>query len=403
MTIAYIGNRMKSSIMATTLAGVSLVLLAAANTANAEITLLKNNNGTEYLNHLELKVGGSVRIAASHKNGADSGNFGHRGADDGTRFRFGAAYHLPDDWKLLGYYEVGNDTFNDVGWGRHVKDGSDTTIRRQLYFGFSHPTYGTLTYGKQRSVWFTTVGKTTDVWVADKKGQPAGNDMNVNANYDLGERSGRLLNYEKTLGPVDLYGEVIFPSNSYWKNDTDAHNHLVYRRNMGGALGYIYHITPDLDWGGSYTYMKGKVHQRHSDESGTDFNQQLLGTSLAWTPGNWHIAAMLGYYKDYTPLTADGRVPANAADFFHSSARSAEGFVGYTFPVATDVLTGLQPYYAISATRWSHYDQTFNYLGLKADLRYGFNLRFEHQFTNTSSTEPGANADINKVRLTLDF
>jgi len=380
------------------LTGLASLGLLYAGAAHAEITLLPKNNGTPYLNNLQLQAGGSVRWGASNAmGGSDDGSFNHRLADDGTRFRFKATYFLPDQWQLLAYYEVGNNSFNDLGMSHHVKDGANITDRRQLYFGVSNPEFGTLTYGKQQSVWYQTVGATLDDWVQDKKGQPAGSELGTNPNYDLGERSDGLLNYTYDFGRFKLLTELIVPQRSLYKGG------YVYRRNMGGAVGGQYKITNNLTWGASYTYMKAKVHKFNTpNPDQTNYNQQLLGTSMTWTPGNWHFAGLVGYYRDYTPVTVDGS-PVDAGNYFHKNARSAELFASYTFPVAGGVLTGIQPYYALSLNRWHNYDQTYNYLGVIAKFRYGFSIWLEHQFTNTSSTKPNANADISKIRLRYDF
>ncbi|WP_435637183.1 porin [Carnimonas bestiolae] len=368
--------------------GCALLGLCYAGVAQAEIPLLQRGNNTPYLNNLSLEVGGSVRGAYSNEMGSqDDSSRNHRGVDDGTRFRFRADYYFNDDWRLLAYYEVGTDVAHWFGDNRHVNGKG--TDRRQLYGGVASKTYGKLTYGKQESVYYQTISKPLDYWVQDKKGQPAGG-FGFNPNYDNGERSDGLINYENTFGDFKLLGEVMIPTRDVWDGS------FIYRRGGGAGLAGQYSVNDDLTLGAAYTYQDVKIH-RDGESNQKDFDQHMVGASVGWTPGQWHLAASVGYYKDYVPNNVDPDI--DPSNYFVGNARSWEGFVGYTFDLPADWVSKIQPYAAHSSTRWSNFDQTYNYLGVVTRFPYRFSLWIERQFSNTSDNQP----DVNKVRLRYDF
>ncbi|MGJ8514538.1 porin [Carnimonas bestiolae] len=384
-------KKFKASAVSATLISTAL----CAPMAKAELTLLPRDNGTRFLNHLEVTAGGSVRVGFSNQMGSiDDGARAHRGTDDGSRFHFNINYYLPNDWQLLGRYEVGTDVLHDLGWHHHTaKPGGDSTTRRKLYVGVAHPTYGTFTFGKQDSVFYTVVGKPTDTWVMDMKGQGPANG--ISGDYDGSYRARDIFMYTNTFGPVQLYASANFADSDYYKGD------FTYRRKGGAALGANYTIEPDLKWGAAYSYNKADLRKDGNPEKST-WDQQSLGTAVTWTPGNWYVAGMIGYYKDFIPAGRDGQVSTadlNPNQYFRGNAHGWEGYAGYTFPVAGGWVTGIQPYVAESAIRFQRYSETLNYIGMNVAFAYGFSVSFEHQFSNTSDHQP----DVSKARLRYDF
>ncbi|WP_025732626.1 porin [Carnimonas nigrificans] len=380
----------RASAVSATLLGTVL----CAPIANAEITLLERDNGTHLLNDLEVSVGGSARVGFSNKMGSiDDGARSHRGTDDGSRLRVNVNYYLPDDWHLLGRYEMGTDIFNDVGWKHHQTPGKDNTTRRKLYFGVANPTYGTFTFGKQDSVFYNVVGKPTDKWVMDMKGQGPANG--ISGDYDGSYRARDIFMYTNTFGPVQIYTSGNLADSDYHKGN------FTYRRKGGGALGAIYAIEPDLKVGTAYSYNKADLRKDGNPEKST-WDQQSLGTSISWAPGNWYLAGMIGYYKDFIPADRAGGISSaalNPDQYFRGNAHGWEGYAGYTIPVAGGWVTGIQPYIAESALRFQHYSETLNYVGMNIAFAYGFSISLEHQFSNTSDHQP----DISKARLRYDF
>ncbi|ANF57430.1 porin [Halotalea alkalilenta] len=379
--------KINQGVLAVTAAG---ALLYAAS-ASAEITLLERDNGSPVLNNLKLQVGGSIRSQYRNKmGGSDDGSYMHRGYDGGTRLRITAEYFLSDDLRLLGYYEPGVDIFNTLDWNRHYDHDRDNTTRRQLYVGVASNTYGTLTYGKQNSVFYSVIGEKTDVWDNDMHGQGPGNG--VNGDYDGSYRARDLIKYVKDIGPVKLTLGWTLPTNDYYLGGDEA-NLLRYKRKSGGAIGADYRVTPDLTLSAAYSYTRAEIRQGSGDPTGYD--QQMSGTAVQWKPDNWTLSAMVGVYEDFVPLH-DNRVPT---DYFEGTAQGWEYFAGYKFPLDMPLLKSTQPYVAGDGMRWDNYQTNHQYVGLATQLAYGFRVDLERTFTNTSDNQP----DENWVRLRYDF
>lgn len=363
--------------------------------AHAEITVLDRDNDVPLLSDLEVKVGGSIRVAESNQMGhEDDGARLHRGVDDGTRFRFTTRYYLPDEWSLLGYYEVGTDMFHTLGWKRHeAKPGSDFTNRRMLYVGVSQKQLGTFTFGKQNSVFYQTVGAATDVWVQDMKGQGPGNG--INGDYDGSYRARDIFLYTNSFGPLKVFASGNFADSDFHSGD------FIYRRKGGGAIGATYNFAPDFKLGVAYSYNNASLRQ-HGMPGSSHWNQRMLGTAITYTPGNWYIAGMAGVYKNFIPVDKGsiGSKTLSRSNYFEGSAHSWEGYIGYTVNFSNAwIIESTQPYIAESAFRWNKFSETYNYIGLATRLRYGFGVYIEHQFSNTSDKQP----DTTKIRLRYDF
>lgn len=162
------------------------LLLSQAGVVRAEVTLLSPaETPRTALDRVEVKVGGSIRSQYFNEmGGSDDGSYKHRGYDGGTRFRLHVNYHVSDDLTLLSYGELGVDMAKVMGWHDHYDQEStdSATNRRQVYFGFESDRYGRLTAGKQNSVYYDTVGVSTDVWDYNQFAQAPG--VGVNGSYD---------------------------------------------------------------------------------------------------------------------------------------------------------------------------------------------------------------------------
>jgi predicted porin len=377
----------KNTALAVTLGCISFSSLA-------EITLLKQDpKANDPLGRLQFQVGGSIRPQFINEAGhSDQGSYKRNGYDGGTRFRFSADYYLFDDVSLIGYYELGVNTPRVFDWDNHYKDGDKHTDRRMLFGGLKSKTWGTLTYGKQRSIYYSVIGAKTDIWDFDMQGQAPGNGFN--GNYDGSYRSYNLLHYKNTFGPVDLYLGGIMRDDSH----PAGGNGLRYQRKGGAALGVDYHINQDLTWGTAYSYIKQSIMAPNGIDSGTsNTGQQLLGTGLSWKPGNWTLAAGGGWYRNFLMTTQKDR-----HDYFAGNAYGGEYYVGYTLPVKQYLVKNITPYYAGDRLKFNtdrDYQQHHNTLGISTMFDYGFQIDVEHVFTNSTDGK----SDLNLVRLRYDF
>ncbi|MDR3433565.1 MAG: porin [Rouxiella aceris] len=369
-----------------------LLLGGASFAAQAEITLIKQDpQPYDLLSRLDFKVGGSIRPQFQNSMGnSDKGSFKNNGYDGGTRFRFTADYFLFDDVHWISYYELGVNIPAVFSWDQHYQKGVHDTTRRQLYTGFKSNTYGTLTFGQQNSIYYDVVGAKTDVWDDDMLAQAPGNG--INGDYDGSYRSRKMLKYKYAAGPVDLYAAYLFADDDLLVNG----NNIAYRRNGGGSVGANWHITKDLAWGTAYNFTNADVKNR-TTEGSKDYDQSILGTALAWTPGNWSFSAGGGWYHDFlmTKLT-------NEQKYFAGNAYGVEYLAGYTFPINSYAVQSIKPYVMgdhLEYVSGRNYQRTDNGVGVSVKLNYGFQVDFEHVITNSTDDI----SDLNLVRLYYNF
>ncbi len=372
------------------LSAVAALMAILPFASQAEITLLKQDpQAGDPLSRLNFTFGGSIRAQVNHQTGVDDKSYKRDGFDGGTRFRFGADYYLFDDVSWISYYELGVNIPAVFSWDRHYADGANNTTRRQLYTGLKSKTWGQLTFGQQNSVYYDTVGAKTDIWDYDMIGQAPGNG--INGDYDGSYRSRKQLKYKNTFGDLDLYASYLFDDNEFLPG-----NGLRYKRKGGGSLGVDYHITDDLSWGTAWNYTRAAMRNPNNGDSG-DYDQNIYGTALSWTPGNWTLSAGGGWYQNF--MTTKRK---DVHDYFAGDAWGVEYFAGYKIPVAQYGLKAVQAYVMgdrIEYATGRDYQRIDNGLGVTLFLDYGFRVDYEHVFTSSTDNL----GDMNLVRLRYDF
>lgn len=370
----------------------AVVLAAMAVPAHAEITLLKQDpTAGDPLSRLNFTVGGSIRPQFNNMTGdGDKGSYKRNGFDGGTRFRFAADYYLFDDVSWISYYELGVNIPAVFNWDDHYAKGANNTNRRMLYTGLKSDTWGTLTYGKQNSIYYDVVGAKTDIWDYDMLAQAPGNG--ISGDYDGSYRSRGMLKYKKAVGNVDLYGAWLFDDDEYLPG-----NGLRYKRKGGGSLGVDYHITKDLTWGTAWNMTRAEMRDPSNGDSKTQ-NQNILGTALSWKPDNWTFSFGGGWYQNFLVSKK-----STVNDYFAGDAWGIEYFAGYKFPIGQYGLQSVQPYFMGDRLEYvndRNYQRIDNGLGVSFQLDYGFRVDYEHVFTSSTDKTLG---DMNLVRLRYDF
>ncbi|KEA52136.1 membrane protein [Mangrovibacter sp. MFB070] len=370
----------------------AVVLAAMAVPAHAEITLLKQDpTAGDPLSRLNFTVGGSIRPQFNNMTGdGDKGSYKRNGFDGGTRFRFAADYYLFDDVSWISYYELGVNIPAVFNWDDHYAKGANNTNRRMLYTGLKSDTWGTLTYGKQNSIYYDVVGAKTDIWDYDMLAQAPGNG--ISGDYDGSYRSRGMLKYKKAVGNVDLYGAWLFDDDEYLPG-----NGLRYKRKGGGSLGVDYHITKDLTWGTAWNMTRAEMRDPSNGDSKTQ-NQNILGTALSWKPDNWTFSFGGGWYQNFLVSKK-----STVNDYFAGDAWGIEYFAGYKFPIGQYGLQSVQPYFMGDRLEYvndRNYQRIDNGLGVSFQLDYGFRVDYEHVFTSSTDKTLG---DMNVVRLRYDF
>ncbi|PWW08183.1 porin [Mangrovibacter plantisponsor] len=370
----------------------AVVLAAMAVPAHAEITLLKQDpTAGDPLSRLNFTVGGSIRPQFNNMTGdGDKGSYKRNGFDGGTRFRFASDYYLFDDVSWISYYELGVDIPAVFNWDDHYAKGANHTNRRMLYTGLKSDTWGTLTYGKQNSIYYDVVGAKTDIWDYDMLAQAPGNG--IKGDYDGSYRSRGMLKYKNTFGDVDVYGAWLFNDDEFLPG-----NGLRYKRKGGGSLGVDYHITKDLTWGTAWNLTRAEMRDPSNGDSKTQ-NQNILGTALSWKPDNWTFSFGGGWYQNFLVSKKN-----TVNDYFAGDAWGIEYFAGYKFPIGQYGLQSVQPYFMGDRLEYvndRNYQRIDNGLGVSFQLDYGFRVDYEHVFTSSTDKTLG---DMNLVRLRYDF
>ncbi len=374
-----------------TLSAVAALLVAAPLASQAEITLLKQDpQAGDPLSRLDFKVGGSIRPQFQHQAGVNDKSYKRNGYDGGSRFRFSADYYLFDDISWVSYYELGVNFPAWWGWDNHYADGQNNTTRRQLYTGLKSKTWGQLTFGQQNSVYYDVVGAKTDIWDYDMLAQAPGNG--INGDYDGSYRSRKMLKYKNTFGDVDVYASYLFEDNNYLPG-----NGLRYKRKGGGSLGVNYHITQDLAWGTAWNYTRADIHRPSTGES-KDYDQNIYGTALSWTPDNWTLSAGAGWYQNFSPTKKN-----TVNHYFADDAWGVEYFAGYKFPIGQYAVKSIQPYFMgdrLEFVNGRNYKRIDNGVGISTKLDYGFQVDYEYVITSSTDKSLG---NMNLVRLRYDF
>lgn len=370
---------------------IGAVLAMTSFASHAEITLLKQDpQAGDPLSRLNLTVGGSIRPQFQNITGNDGANaYKRNGFDGGTRFRFASDYYLFDDISWINYYELGVNIPAVFNWDDHYATGAHDTTRRMLYTGLKSKTWGTLTYGQQNSIYYDVVGAKTDIWDYDMLAQAPGNG--VNGDYDGSYRSRNMLKYKKSVGDADIYASYLFED-----SELVASNNMRYKRKGGGSLGLDYHLTTNLTWGAAWNYTRADVRNAVSNGTKT-YDQNILGTALSWTPGNWTFSAGGGWYQNFL-LTKK----SVANDYFAGDAWGVEYFAGYKIPVNQFAVKSIQPYVMGDRLEYvndRNYQRIDNGVGVSFQLDYGFRVDYEHVFTSSTDNL----GDMNLVRLRYDF
>ncbi len=384
--------KIKTTALATAI-GAAVALTSFAS--QAEITLLKQDpQAGDPLSRLNFTVGGSIRPQFNDAmGGSDKTKNAYRrnGYDGGTRFRFAADYYLFDDISWVSYYELGVDIPALFDWDNHHADGAHNTTRRMLYTGLKSDTWGTMTFGKQNSVYYDVVGAKTDIWDYDMRAQAPGNG--INGDYDGSYRARNMLKYKKTVGDADIYAAYLFDDSEYLPG-----NGVSYKRQGGGSLGLDYRLTDTLTWGAAWNYTRADMRQRFTTDS-KSYDQNIYGTALSWKPDNWTFSFGGGWYQNYLRTATK----TDVHNFFAGDAWGIEYFAGYKIPVGQYAIKYVQPYVMgdrLQYTTGRNYQLIDNGVGVTLQLDYGFRVDYEHVFT--SSTDK-TQSDMNIVRLRYDF
>ena len=246
---------MSHRLAAASAALLSCAIVGWAAPTSAEITVEHGEASGDWLNRIDLQVGGSIRPQYVNRMGSiDDGSYRHKD----TRFRFQGLYKLTPHTDLKTYYELGMDIFHVLNIDSHYRGDQRRISTRQRFISVDNDSWGALSIGKQNSIYYDTIGVKTDVWDHDMLGQGPSNGINGDA--DDSYRGRHLVNYVKNLGKLDLYVSWILPSDTI-QIPSDGPD---YRRGHGGALAMNYHLTDDVEVSLAYSYNNADLDNNDS-------------------------------------------------------------------------------------------------------------------------------------------
>ena len=240
----------------------------------------------------ELIIKGRIAYQYDLHDGGSDHNTHH---DGGSRTALQYTHHFNEDFAVLGKTEWGYDPFSEHGSNkRHHRLNY---VKRLQFAGFTYKNYGTLTFGKQDSVYGMVTDATDNYWIF------GGAANGKTSHLDGSSRPDDSLKYTNAIGDLTI-------GLMYGGNDHDD-NGLGLTRRYFNQAAVNWQVAPNVTVGTAFN------HAQMKHEGGRDYNveQYVLGTT--WTPGNWTIGAIVGQYYN-------GQNGSN-------STRGYETFTQYTF------------------------------------------------------------------------
>ena len=260
-----------STLKKTTLFALSATALAATAHASAFTAFQSSGPQSD-----TLLVSGRVAYEYDwHKGGTHVNDHN----DGGSRTNLSYTHAFSDSASALAVTEWGYDPF--------FRNGPDrrhhwlNTEKRLQFVGGSYKGVGTLTYGKQDSVYTMITDATDQFWIfgggADGK---YGDDSHLVGT----DRPNRSVKYKNAFGDVTV-GAM------YGANDHDDASKGLTRHYFGqGAVNW--QVTPNVTLGTAYN------HTGMAKQGDKDFDIEQWVTGATWTPGNWTLGVLAGQYHN---------------------------------------------------------------------------------------------------------
>ncbi|WP_111745985.1 porin [Salinisphaera orenii] len=204
----------------------------------------------------------------------------------GSRIRLGWEHNLFDGWTAIAMSSWGFDPL--------FKDGQDHHYRRQEYVALTNPRYGTLTLGKQYSIFYEMAGIFTDYyWATGAAAQGSFNGTGDTSFEGMG-RPSRSLSYRNRIGDWS-FGLMYQTDDDVQFNEADQEPLNGAKRDSTIQTAIQWHASDDLTFAGVYSHSDIKRSKGGSSYH-NDIDAGLLG--LQWSPGNWYFGATAGQYNN---------------------------------------------------------------------------------------------------------
>lgn len=271
---------------------IGAVALVSAAQANAAFTAFKSSGPQSD----ELIVKGRVAYQYDWNQGGKNHD-DHE--DGGTRTAIKYIHHFNEDFSILGSTEWGYDPFFRTSTNK--RSNKLSYYKRHQYAGASYKGLGTLTYGKQSSVYSMITDATDQYWIFGA----AANGKLGNKHLVGADRPDDSLKYTNAFGDVTV--GLMYGGN---RHEYDSSSQRLTRRHFHQAA-VNWRVAPNITVGTAYN------HASMDHAGGKDFNTEQWIAGATWTPGNWMIGVLAGQYH-------------NELDTYKQS-RGYETFTQYTF------------------------------------------------------------------------
>ncbi|WP_427978564.1 porin [Agarivorans sp.] len=307
-----------------------------------------------------FSVGGRIHLMVESAN--NDGERDLRSEDNSSRINLNFSRVLTEDLVARATLEYG--LVNSNG-------NSDSPFFNRLGFvAFDHADYGSFSYGKQWSTYYTVTGVTDVFWAY------GGSAMGV---YDNGDKVGTArandaLQYNGSFNNVNISAQYQFA-------DEDEGRDYSY----SGALSYDFDFG--LNIGATYHQMKRTEDEKLAVEN--DGDAKLTALAASYVQGPIYTAVTYGEFKN--------QVQFDGATGVSDKAIGHEGIFAYTLDMGLQLYTG-----------WNYQEDKNSAADLKTALvgaMYDWNniIMYTEYQDKTTKSVAGATTDDNRLAVGIRY
>lgn len=338
--------------MKKTILAIAIPALFATGATNAQEIYNDGENA--------FSIGGRLNLMVESAN--NDGERDLRSENNSSRINLNFSRKMSDNVTARATMEYGLD--NPSG-------NSDSPFFNRLGFiAVDHADYGSVSYGKQWSTYYTVTGVTDVFWVY------GGTAMGI---YDNGDKVGTArandaLQYNGSFGGVNLSGQYQFADETEGRKDS-----------YSGAVSYDFDFG--LNVGATYHQMNRTDAEKSLVEN--DGDAKLTALAASYNQGPIYAAVSYGEFKNH--------VQFDGATGVSDKATGHEGVFAYTLDMGLQLYTG-----------WNVQEDKNSSADLKAALvgaMYDWNnvlLYTEYQDETTKSVS-GAKTDDNRLAVGVRY
>ncbi|MGY5453165.1 porin [Agarivorans sp. MS3-6] len=295
-----------------TILAIAIPALFAAGATNAQEIYNDGENA--------FSIGGRLNLMVESAN--EDGERDARAEDNASRINLNFSRELTNGFAARATMEYGLDNPNG--------DSSNPFFNRLGFLALDHDDYGSLSFGKQWSTYYSVVGNTDVFWVYGGTSMgiyDGATGINSDGELTGGHgvagtgRANDALQYNGSFGGVNLSGQYQFADQSNGRKDS-----------YSGAISY------DFDFGlnvGTTYHQMNRTAEAMSDvkrsSGGNSGDAKLAALAATYNQGPIYAAVTYGEFKDH--VSFDGETVSE-------KAIGHEGVVAYTLDMGLQLYTG---------------------------------------------------------------